>query len=84
MKVSHLEDCWIVGLVFFQLGLGWFSLCALEKSPIPRQSGSFLGGYATLGTKREGYGLISVLACEILEESVVSSTMVDIVAFFYR
>lgn len=74
MKVSHLEDCRIVGLVFFQLGLGWFSLCALEKSPIPRQSGSFFGGM----------GMISVLACEILEESVVSSTMVDIVAFFYR
>ena len=84
MKVSHLEDCRIVGLVFVQLGLGWFLLGALKESPVPRQSGSLLGGYATLGTKREGYGMISVLACETFEESVVSSTMVDIVTVFYR
>ena len=28
--------------------------------------------------RKEGYGMISVLACETLEESVVSSTMADI------
>lgn len=54
MKVSHLEDCRIVGLVFFQLGLGWFSLCAVGKVSDTKAEWFFLRRVCYIGNEEGG------------------------------